>query len=68
MGARAAIIAIARKILVACYHMLRTKSSYKDLGADYVDKRANERRKKYYMKQLQRLGFDVSLTENPAYI
>ena len=53
-------------MLVVCYHVLKKKSPYKELGADYVDKRASEKRKKYYTKQLQRLGFDVSLTEKIA--
>lgn len=66
MGGKKAVIAIARKMLVVCYHVLKKKSPYKELGADYVDKRASEKRKKYYTKQLQRLGFDVSLTEKIA--
>ena len=63
MGPKKAIIAIARKILVTCYYVLKEKSPYRELGADYVDERAKERKQKYHIKQLKDLGFDVSLTK-----
>ena len=63
MGAKAAIVVIARKMLVVGYHILKNMCSYKELGANYVDEKANERRKKYYTKQLEKLGFEVALTQ-----
>jgi len=50
-------------MLIVCYYVLKNKQSYRELGADYVDKKASERRKQYYTKQLQQMGFAVSLTE-----
>jgi len=43
--------------------VLKEKSPYRELGADYVDERAKERKQKYHIKQLKDLGFDVSLTK-----
>ena len=62
-GAKRAIIVIARKILVAIYWMLKNKTPFQDLGADYVDKKAHERKRRYLQKQLENLGFNVDLTK-----
>ena len=62
LGTKRAIIAIARKMLITCYHMLKKKRTYKELGANYVDKKASDRIKKYYVRQLQKLGCNVSIT------
>jgi len=62
LGPKKAIIVIARKILVTCYYVLKEKSPYKELGANYIDERAKTRKQKYHIKQLKDLGFEVSLT------
>jgi transposase len=36
-GKKKAITAVAHKVLVIVYHILRTKTPYKDLGADYFE-------------------------------
>lgn len=36
-GKQKAILAVAHKVLVIIYHLLRTKKPYTDLGADYFD-------------------------------
>jgi len=43
-GRQKALIAIARKMLVICYHMLSTRKPYHDLGIDYLDKLNVERK------------------------
>ena len=63
LGTKKAIVAIARKMLVTCYYVLKNRSPYKELGVDYVDKKANERKRRYHMKQLKRLGFNITLAQ-----
>jgi hypothetical protein len=61
-GHKRALVALGRKILTTIYCMLKTKSEYKELGADYLDKKIHEKRLDYYKKQLEKLGCDVQLS------
>ena len=61
-----AALAIAHKILVAAYHMLAASADFRDLGDDYLGKRATTATKKGLVKQLERLGFRVTLEEAAA--
>ena len=56
-----AIIAVAHSLLVTIYHILRNRTDYSDLGADYFTKRNNEAAKRRSIKELERLGFKVLL-------
>src|SRR5947208_10422676 len=42
-GKPKAITALAHKVLIIIYHILRTKKPYTDLGADYLDQRDHSR-------------------------
>lgn len=60
LGKAKALIAIAHKMLVSIYHMLKDKTDYKDLGNDYLLKYKNiDRIKENYINKLQSLGFEV---------
>ena len=64
MGKKKAIVAIARKLLVYCYYVLKNKEGYKDLGEAYVMTESQKERKiKYMIKRLNSFGFDI--TVNP---
>lgn len=65
-GPQRALMAIAHKILVAAYHILRTGETYRELGGDYLDCLHLERRRASLVGALQALGFDVTLTPKPA--
>ena len=65
-GKKKAAIAIGHKILVMAYHILKDKVGYKELGADYLDKRNKDRVKMYHMNKLIKLGFNVSLEAQVA--
>jgi transposase len=65
-GKRRAIVAIARSILEAAWHMLTRRQPYHDLGADYYDQRKKERKVTYLTKQLTRLGYTVTLDPVPV--
>ena len=54
-------MAVAHTILVSVYHMLKTKQPYRELGADYLDRRQAEQVKRYLLKRLERLGLQVTV-------
>ena len=43
--------------------MLKNEVSYKELGADYVRKQREEKRKAYLKKEMEALGYVVELTK-----
>lgn len=65
-GKKRAVIAIARKGLLICYHMLREKKPFYDLGVDYLDSLEPERKVSYHAKRLEELGYDVKITKKVA--
>lgn len=65
-GYKRALMAIAHKILVAAFHILRDGVDYRDLGPAYLDE-VNERRTvKGLVARLERLGYAVDLAKQPA--
>jgi transposase len=65
-GKKRAVIAIARKGLLICYHMLKEKKPFYDLGVDYLDSLEPERKVSYHAKRLEELGYDVKITKKVA--
>jgi transposase len=65
-GPGRATIAIAHKILVAIWHMLRSGSAFADLGADYLKRRAGPEAKRHHVRQLEALGYTVTLERTPT--
>lgn len=61
-GKKRALIAVAHSILVVIYHILKDHTEYKDLGRDYFDRLAPERLRRYYIKRLEALGLEVTVT------
>ena len=62
-GKKRATIAVAHTILTAAYHVLRKGVEYHELGADYFDRLHPDRLRQYYVKRLQKLGFQVAISE-----
>src|SRR5215469_1190759 len=62
-GKKRAIIAIGRKALIICYHMLRNKVPFCDLGVDYLDNLEPGRKVKYYTKCLEEMGYQVNVSK-----
>lgn len=60
-GQKKAIVAVAHSILVICYHLIKRKEPYRELGGDYFDKRRPEETAKRLMKRLEQLGFNVTV-------
>ena len=62
-GKRRAIVAVGRSILVIIWHLLSDPTvRYQDLGPGFYDTRINaERRKRNHIRQLEALGYKVTL-------
>jgi transposase len=65
-GHKRALGAVKHSILGAIWHMLSTGETYRDLGGDYFTNRDPERQTRRLVKQLERLGHHVTLTEGAA--
>jgi transposase len=62
LGPQQALVAIARKMLVAIFHILKDLTPYRELGADHVPTDQPEARAKKLVHQLKALGFQAQLT------
>jgi transposase len=62
-GKEKALVAVGHKILISCYHILKYKVAYKELGANYLDQRKKDKITKSYIKRLNSLGYTVRLHE-----
>lgn len=65
-GPMKAIVAVAHSMLVAIYHMLTSKSVYRDLGADFFERRDRQRLTDKHKRRLEKLGWEVDLRESSA--
>lgn len=64
-GPQKAIIAIARKILIAAYFILRDRVEYDELGGDFYDKQDRQRAVQRHVSRLIALGCRVEISELP---
>jgi hypothetical protein len=46
-----------------CYHILKYKVPYKELGGNHLDERRRNRITKSYVKRFNNLGYTVTLHE-----
>jgi transposase len=62
-GKKRAIVAVGRSILVIIWHLLSDpEARFHDLGPDYYDNRIGpERKKRNHIRQLEALGYKVTL-------
>jgi transposase len=65
-GHKRALGAVKHSLICAIWHMLATGETYRDLGPDYFVNRDPQRQTKRLIKQLERLGHHVTLTEDAA--
>jgi transposase len=66
-GHRKAIVAVAHSILVIAYHLLDRRQPYNELGGDYFIERQNkDAYQRRLVKQLERMGYDVTIEAKPA--
>jgi len=61
-GKQRAAIAVAHSIMTIVYHLLTKQEEYKELGANFFDRRREEQIKKQSVRRLEALGFAVTLS------
>jgi transposase len=67
-GKKRAYVAIAHSMLIAIYHMLKDRTHFQDLGAEYYNQFNKERKINAYLKKLKALGWEapVVMAEQPT--
>ena len=65
-GSKKASVAVAHTILVIAYHLLKHKTTYQELGANYFDQQDKERISRRLTKRLEQLGYQVFLEPQPT--
>jgi len=67
-GKKRAIVAVGRSILVIIWHLLsHPEARFHDLGSDFHDNRIGpERKKRNHIRQLEALGYTVTLEPTAA--
>ena len=58
-GAKKAIVAIAHRILLGIYHVIKDGVEFRDLGEDYLTQRNKSQKMSHLRKQAQLLGYDL---------
>jgi transposase len=65
-GKKRALVAVGHSLLVIVYHVLKNNVEYSDLGPEYFERLEPERLRRYLVRRLERLGYDVTLSpKNP---
>jgi len=60
-GKKRASVPVAHTILGMVYPMRKAKQPYRELGADFVDRRKAEQVQRYLLTRLERLGLQVTV-------
>jgi transposase len=60
-GHKKAVVAIGHQILEIAFYVMRDGLDYRELGADYFDRRHAERAARRHVRQLETLGFRVTI-------
>lgn len=61
MKHKQAIMALAHRMLVIIYHLLKDQQPYHELGPDLAEEQAHEASKRWAIRRLEQLGYQVSL-------
>jgi len=57
-----AVVAVAHKLIVVAYQMLREQVPYRELGGDYFDRLNPEKAAQRLVARLERMGYDVQVS------
>jgi transposase len=60
-GHKKAVVAVGHQILEIAYYVMRDGVTYDELGADYFDRRHADRAVRRHIRQLEALGFHVTI-------
>jgi hypothetical protein len=62
---RTTTVAVAHSLLVIAYHLLKDRSTYRDLGSDYFDRRDTGQFQRRLIGRLETLGLRVTVAPLP---
>ena len=62
-GHKKAVVAVAHQMLEIAYYVMQDDVTYQELGADYFDRRHAERAVRRHVRQLEALGYRVTIEE-----
>jgi transposase len=62
-GPKRAAIAVAHSILIIAFYVLRDGVQYRDLGPDYFDRVNIAKQRRYHLRRLAELGYDITRLE-----
>jgi transposase len=65
-GRKKACVAVGHTILVMCYQVLKTGQPYRELGADYFDRKDPKRLASRLIRRLEELGLKVTVEAQTA--
>ena len=65
-GHKKAVVAVGHQILEIAYYIMRDGVTYRELGADYFERRHTERTVRRHLRQLEALGYEVTLHKPAA--
>ena len=60
-GKKRAVVALGHTLLVIVYHVLKEGATYRELGADYLDRLQPERLTRQLVRRVEKLGHKVTL-------
>jgi transposase len=60
-GHKKAVVAVGHQILEISYYIMANGTAYEELGADYFDRRHRDRAIRRHVRQLEALGYRVTL-------
>lgn len=63
-GKKRALVAVGHSILKSVWHVLKDTCEYKELGAEYLNQRMEQKRKNYLKKELEALGYKVKISRD----
>ena len=61
-GRKKALIAVAHRIVIALYHMLKKQEPYQDLGVNYLSNQSTKHSVQRLHSQARKLGYQLELT------
>jgi transposase len=65
-GMKKAAVAVAHRILIIAWHILRDGTEYREYGGDYYDRQRPERTAARLARRIERMGYEVVLSSRPA--
>jgi transposase len=66
LGGKKAIVALAHRILIIIYHLLKQQQTYRELGPGHADEHAAEATTRWAIRRLEQLGYRVTLQPTDA--